>query len=251
MENLFCCLYLNAATLHDAWKAEVVTRSNNSTKGYNNIVAAYYQFMSKASEWLSHKATDEPINLLVYGVAALITSCLLLLRLAFIIHKEVSASGAQDLGNYKKSWKSDEVFILFGIMILVISMGSSSMIEEEHYIWHFLTSTINLLFLRKAVQSFELNKARDSLSSMKETNSISGYQMSLLFLILFTGRILRGWHQGGVNWTNLPDISKWLEQADIHYINLVQIASCVMMIILGIFVLYFIVSSATCVSYRR
>ncbi|KAK7255735.1 hypothetical protein RIF29_29154 [Crotalaria pallida] len=89
-----------------------VTRSNNSSEGYNNIVATYYQFMSKASEWLCHKAIDKPINLLVFGVAALITSCLLLLRLAFIIHKEVSGSGAQDLGNYMKSWKSDEVFIL-------------------------------------------------------------------------------------------------------------------------------------------
>ncbi|XP_019445397.1 PREDICTED: GPI ethanolamine phosphate transferase 2 isoform X1 [Lupinus angustifolius] len=237
MEKLFCFLYLNAATAHDAWKAEVVTRSN-STEGYNNIVAAYHEFLSKASEWLSHKATDKPINLLLFGVAALITSCLILLRLVFVIHKDVSAGGTQDLGNYMKPWKSDEVFILFSIMILVISMGSSSMIEEEHYIWHFLTSTISLLFLRKAVQSFECDKAHGFLSSIKTTNNISGCQMGLLFLILCAGRILRGWHQGGVNWTNLPDISKWLEQADSHYINLIQIASCVMIIILGISVLY-------------
>ncbi|KAE9613326.1 putative Type I phosphodiesterase/nucleotide pyrophosphatase/phosphate transferase [Lupinus albus] len=237
MEKLFCCLYLNAATAHDAWKAKVVTRSN-STEGYNNIVAAYHEFLGKASEWLSHKATDKPINLLLFGVAALITSCLILLRLVFIIHKDVSAGGTQDLDNYMKPWKSDEVFILFGIMILVISMGSSSMIEEEHYIWHFLTSTISLLFLRKAMQSFECDKAHGFLSSIKTTNYISGCQMCLVFLILCAGRILRGWHQGGVNWTNLPDISKWLEQAGSRYINLIQIASCVMIIILGISVLY-------------
>ncbi|XP_061352050.1 GPI ethanolamine phosphate transferase 2-like isoform X3 [Gastrolobium bilobum] len=233
-EKLFCCLYFNAATLHDAWKAEVVI----STEGYNSIVAAYNEFLSRASEWLSHKATDKPINLLVFGVAALITSCLILLRLLFIIHKEVPAEETQDLHNYLKPWNLDEVFVLFGILILVISMGSSSMIEEEHYIWHFLTSTINLLFLREAIQSFDLNKAHDYLSSIKEQKNISGFQMSLLFLILFSGRILKGWHQGGVNWTNLPDISKWLEQAGSQYINSIQIASCVMIIIMGIFVLF-------------
>ncbi|XP_027360713.1 GPI ethanolamine phosphate transferase 2 isoform X2 [Abrus precatorius] len=237
-EKLFCCLYLNAATLHDAWKAKVII----STEGYNSIVRAYHEFLSMASEWLSHKATDKPINLLVFGVAALIISCLILLRLVFVIHKEVPALETQSIDNYSKPWKMDEVFILFGILILVISMGSSSMIEEEHYIWHFLTSTITLLFFRKAIQSLDLNKARDFLSSVKEQNNTSGCQMISLFLILLSGRILRGWRQGGVNWTHLPDISKWLEQAGSQYINLIQIASCVMVIILGILILFLLKS---------
>ncbi|XP_020217261.1 GPI ethanolamine phosphate transferase 2 isoform X1 [Cajanus cajan] len=236
-EKLFCCLYLNAATLHDAWKAKVIIRSN-STEGYDSVVAAYHEFLSSASEWLSHKATDKPINLLVFGVAALIISCLILLGLVFVIHKEVPAWEMQDLDTYLKPWKIDEVFILFGVLILVISMGSSSMIEEEHYIWHFLTSTIYLLFFRKAIQTLDLDKARYLLSSIKEQNNISGCQISSLILILFSGRILKGWHQGGVNWTNLPDISKWLEQAGSQYINMIQIASCAMVIILGIFVLF-------------
>ena len=178
---------------------------------------------------------QKPMRLLISGVSALIASCLILLRLVFII--QVPAEGIQAVDNYMKPWKSDEVFILFSVMILVISMGSSSMIEEEHYIWHFLTATIILLFLRKSIQSLKLNKAHDYLSSIKRQN-ISGCQMSSLLLILFSGRILRGWHQGGVNWTSLPDISKWLEQAGSHYINLIQLASCVMIIILGILVLY-------------
>ncbi|TKY69942.1 GPI ethanolamine phosphate transferase 2 [Spatholobus suberectus] len=180
---------------------------------------------------------QKPINLLVFGVAALIISCLILLGLVFVIHKEVPTWEMQDLDHYVEPWKIDEVFILFGILILVISMGSSSMIEEEHYIWHFLTSTVNLLFFRKALQSLDLNRAHDFLRSIKEQN-ISGCQICSLFLILSSGRILKGWHQGGVNWTNLPDISKWLEQACNQYINLIQIASCAMVIILGIFVLF-------------
>ncbi|GAU23333.1 hypothetical protein TSUD_237870, partial [Trifolium subterraneum] len=240
-EKLFCCLYLNAAALHDAWSAEVVIKSNN-TEGYGTTVAAYHEFLSRASEWLSHKATDRPISSLAFGVAALITSCLILLKLLFVIHKKVPAQEIQDVDNYMKPWKLDEVFILLGILILVISMGSSSMIEEEHYIWHFLTSTISLLFFRKAIQSFDLNKAVGDLISVEKKNYTSGCQISLLFLILFCGRILKGWHQGGVNWTNLPDISSWLEQAGSQYINLIQIASCVIIFMLGIFVLFLLQS---------
>lgn len=85
-EKLLCCLYLNAATLHDAWRAEVVVRyatillcyvfnkfykkylwtffylplffRSNNTEGYHTIDAAYREFLDRASEWLSHKATD-------------------------------------------------------------------------------------------------------------------------------------------------------------------------------------------------
>lgn len=181
---------------------------------------------------------QKPFNSLAFGVAALITSCLILLKLLFVIHKEVPARDIQDLDNSMKPWKLDEVFILFGILILVISMGSSSMIEEEHYIWHFLTSTLNLLFIRKAIQSFDLNKARDDLTSTNKEINISRCQISLLFLILLSGRILKGWHRGGVNWTNLPDISTWLENTGSQYINLIKIATCVMIIILSIFVLF-------------
>ncbi|KAL5078981.1 hypothetical protein RYX36_007402 [Vicia faba] len=246
-EELFCCLYSNAATLHDTWRAEAVIKSN-TTEGYNTIVAAYHEFLSRASEWLSHRATDRPVSLLAFGVAALITSCLILLKLLFVINKEVLTQEIQDVENYTKPWKLDEGFIFFGILILVISMGSSSMIEEEHYIWHFLTSTINLLFFRKALQSFELNKAVDDLISLGIKNYTSGCQISLLFLTLFSGRILKGWHQGGVNWTNLPDISTWLEQAGSQYINLIKIASCFMIIMLGIFVLFLLQSKTKVVT---
>lgn len=190
---------------------------------------------------------QRPVSLLAFGVAALITSCLILLKLLFVINKEVPTLEIQDVENYTKPWKLDEVFIFLGILILVISMGSSSMVEEEHYIWHFLTSTINLLFFRKAIQSFDLNKAVDDLISLGKENNTSG-QISLLFLTLFSGRILKGWHQGGVNWTNIPDISTWLEQAGSQYINLIKIASCIIIIMLGIFLLFLLESKTKVVT---
>lgn len=90
-EKLFCCLYLNAATLHDGWKAKVANRyaailmyqvfnkflnkylltmflkkysicnlsfRSSHGEGYSGITAAYNEFLSRAHEWLSRKATD-------------------------------------------------------------------------------------------------------------------------------------------------------------------------------------------------
>ncbi|KAF7809356.1 GPI ethanolamine phosphate transferase 2 isoform X1 [Senna tora] len=237
-EKMFCCLYLNAAILHDAWKTEVVSRFNG-TEDCSSIIAAYREFLKGASDWLSHKATDKPINLLVFGVAAIVISSLIMVSLVIIIHKEVpDQEDKQDLGDYLKLWKLDEAFILLGILILVISMGSSSMIEEEHYIWHFLTSSVILIFVRKTLQSFETKRKHPYLSLIKGQKKGSGCDISLLFLILFCSRLLKGWHQGGVNWTNLPDISKWLEQDGSHYIKLIQLISCVLITCLGLFALY-------------
>lgn len=153
-EKLFYCLYLNAATIHDTWRAEVVIKSSKYRRLQHNCCS-----ISWASVWLSHQSTDRPVSLLAFGVAALITSCLILLKLLFGINKEFLTREIQDVESYSKSWELDEVFIFLGILSLVISTGSSSMIREEHYIWHFLTSTTNLFFFRKAIQSFDYNKA--------------------------------------------------------------------------------------------
>ncbi|XP_028754540.1 GPI ethanolamine phosphate transferase 2 isoform X1 [Neltuma alba] len=235
-EEMFCCLYLNAAALHDAWKTKVISRFNSTDS--SSVIAAYHEFLKRASEWLSHRSTDKPIGLLVSGITAIAMSSLMLLSLVILIHKEVPPREEKHSLVYLKSWKMDEAFILLGIIIMVISMGSSSMIEEEHYVWHFLNSSIILIFIRKRLQSFESNSKHEYLNLIKGEIKRSGVEMSLLFLILFCGRILRGWHQGGVNWTNLPDVSKWLEQDGSQYIKLIQLTSCVLITCLGLFALY-------------
>ena len=181
---------------------------------------------------------QKSINLLAVGVVAMIMSCLVLLSLIVLTNKKVTCGENQGVDDCMKLWKLDEAFLLFGVMVIVLSMGSSSMIEEEHYIWHFLTSSVNFLFLRKMMQSFKPNRAHDHLNVIEGQNNRLGCQISSVFLILLAGRILRGWHQGGVNWTYLPDISKWLLQNGSHYIKLIHITSCVLIICLGLFLLY-------------
>jgi ethanolaminephosphotransferase len=169
----------------------------------------------------------------------MLLSCLILLSLIFSICKEVYIREMQqcfDSIYSMHTWSLDETFILGVILILVISMGSSSMVEEEQYIWHFVTSTLNLLLLRKTMQSLPVEKLR-SLFRLYKGNKKIAFQMCSIFVLIISGRTLRGWHQGGVNWTYLPNISKWLLKAGSNYIKFIQLVSGLLMISLCLFAL--------------
>ncbi|KAM1091589.1 hypothetical protein FF1_019057 [Malus domestica] len=239
MEAMFCCLYTNAALLQKSWMSKEISRSN-SREDYTSTVVAYYEFLRTASEWLSHRATDKPVRLLTVGIAAMLLSCLILLSLLFHTCKEVylREQSLFDLESIKQTWYLDETFVLGVVLILIVSMASSSMVEEEQYIWHFVASTLNLLLLRKTIKCPTGAGAQDLHSSSKGKNKISFCRLSSISVVLISGRILRGWHQGGVNWTNLPDISKWLEQAGTDNVKSIQLVSCLLVMSLSLCVLF-------------
>ncbi|KAK4707753.1 hypothetical protein R3W88_028678 [Solanum pinnatisectum] len=231
LEETFCCLYMKAADLHRSWKSGEEKRSA-SGDNCHSILMAYHNFLRTASEWLSHRATDKPVGRLIFGVAAMLVSCLILLSLLFLLGKQVFSEQNQQFpsaNNDLSWWHLDEVFILVVIVIVVISMGSSSLVEEEQYIWHFMTSSLYLLSLRKVMQHIVTRTEQNTSATLglKTNNYI---QICSIFVILISGRFLRGWHQGGVNWTNLPDISKWLEQGGDTYIKLFQLVSVIILI---------------------
>ncbi|XP_021897499.1 GPI ethanolamine phosphate transferase 2 isoform X2 [Carica papaya] len=227
MEAQFCCLYKRAAFLHSSWKSKKSSKSNTKEE-YSSAVAAYYEFLKTSSEWLSRKTTDKPVHLLAFGVATMFLSCLILLSEIHWLRREVYLHQRQQVPSLHGLGRSnlEERFILGVIFFLVISMGSSSMVEEEHYIWHFFILTFFLLLLRKT---------STPLVFFKRQNGGTDIWISSVFVLLISGRILRGWHQGGVNWTNLPDISKWLEQSGSGHIKLIQLVSVFLVTCLGLF----------------
>ncbi|KAL3845136.1 hypothetical protein ACJIZ3_002539 [Penstemon smallii] len=198
----FCCLYLDATALHE----------NYSRSGYANdyrtVALAYHNFLRTATEWLSSRATDKPIGLLASGIAAMLLSCLGLMSLLLLFNQDTHFK------NSMQKWHLDEIFIPAVIFILIISMGSSSMVEEEQYIWHFMTSSLYLILLRRAIQS----------------KASHYHQIYSVITVLLCGRVLRGWHQGGVNWSYLPDISKFLEQSGTLHIKSLQLLSTILVI---------------------
>ncbi|KAL6953801.1 hypothetical protein U1Q18_048013 [Sarracenia purpurea var. burkii] len=230
--NMFCT---NPGSLKESPGGSYLTLSNNRYD-YSNTVLAYDDFLRAASKWLSRRTTHKPAGLLASGVAAMVLSCMIFTALLFWLDQEVYLFKTRRLSDTNKAdnWQFDETYVLAIIFIIVLSMGSSSMVEEEQYIWHFLTSTFYLVLLRKTIQSLR-EETRQSLIASIEGQNRSCIQICCIVLILITGRILRGWHQGGVNWAHLPDISKWLEQDGRDYLKPIQLVSWFLVTSLGLY----------------
>lgn len=161
----------------------------------------------------------------------MLLSCLVLMSLLFLLSQEINSKGSQYVSHTDDkthNWHLEENFILAVIFILILSMGSSSMVEEEQYIWHFMTASFYLILLRKTIQSITNGSALTLTLGQKARILRS---ISCIIAVLVCGRILRGWHQGGVNWSHLPDISKLLEQAGTVLIKPLHLLSVVLVII--------------------
>ncbi|MBA0846218.1 hypothetical protein Goarm_023169 [Gossypium armourianum] len=222
-EDMLCCLYMEATTLYASWK---------SKRGF---------------EW-------KPVKLLALGLATMFVSTVILSSLMFCRLREIYHGGKQqslNLNDSMNGWSLDETFILSVILILVSSMTSSSMVEEEHYIWYFLISTFYLLLLRKTAQSLCAVRFQSSFFTQNGQSREGYFRMCFVFLLLTSGRVLRGWHQGGVNWTSLPDISKWLEQAGSQHVKSLQLISAFLVISIGLFALFSIESKGKCFQMVR
>ncbi|XP_011097481.1 GPI ethanolamine phosphate transferase 2 isoform X3 [Sesamum indicum] len=231
-----CCSYLDATALHESWKSKRLLRSVHGDD-YRSAVLGYLEFLGTTSKWLSSRSTDKPIGLLVSGVAALLLSCLGLMTLTFLFTREVNFKGSRDISHTDNNiwkWHLEENFVLAVIFILILSMGSSSMIEEEQYIWHYMTSSLYLILLRKTIQSM---KNGCTLTLTAEQRKIRFHHIYYIVAVLVSGRILRGWHQGGVNWSYLPDIAKLLEQAGTAHIKSLQLLSMFLVITICLAVL--------------
>ncbi|CAL9774211.1 unnamed protein product [Musa acuminata subsp. burmannicoides] len=263
-ENL-CYLYSRAISAHNAWlRHQISGLTSNDADDLGYAVNSYYDFLGNASEWLSHRATDKPINLLLSGIVIMLISCVLLLNTVFKLFKEVYITQGKYCSQPKEIsqvWQVDEAFVLIGLVIHALSLGASSMVEEEQYTWHFLTSTLYLLFLLTTIRSLFKTAASD-LKKMKKpeenltlhlavSNDESSYttnnrslpwkklqenhQIYPVLVVLIFGRMLRGWHQGGINWVHLPDISKLLVQAGSFSIKALQIFSLLNFMLVGSF----------------
>lgn len=160
----------------------------------------------------------------------MLLSCLVLMSLLFVLGRENNFMGIEYMpatdGNTHK-WHLEEIFTMAVIFILVLSMGSSSMIEEEQYIWHFMTSSFFLILLRKTMQSITNGNALTLTLEQRVRILRSIY---CIIAVLVCGRILRAWHQGGVNWAHLPDISKILVQAGAVHVKSLHLLSLVLIV---------------------
>ncbi|KAK4411726.1 GPI ethanolamine phosphate transferase 2 [Sesamum angolense] len=196
-----CCSYLDATALHESWKSKRLLRSVHGDD-YRSAVLAYLEFLGTTSKWLASRSTDKPIGLLVSGIAAMLLSCLGLMSLTFLFTREVNFKGSQDISHTDNNiWK-----------------------------WHLEEKFV----LAEKIQSM---KNGSTLTLAAEQRKIRSHHIYYIVAVLISGRILRGWHQGGVNWSYLPDIAKLLEQAGTAHIKSLQLLSLVLVITICLAVL--------------
>jgi ethanolaminephosphotransferase len=103
-----------------------------------------------------------------------------------------------------------------GTLLHVISLASSSFIEEEHQVWYFFWLTFAITILHQLCSVVLLKKSSVPVSKRhksQEKDKPDWLLWSWLGL-LFLHRILRKWNQTGDKWASLPDVGDWLIQQE-------------------------------------
>lgn len=109
-----------------------------------------------------------------------------------------------------------QAICVVGTLLHVISLASSSFIEEEHQVWYFFWLTFAITILHQLCSVVLLKKSSVPVSKRhksQEKDKPDWLLWSWLGL-LFLHRILRKWNQTGDKWASLPDVGDWLIQQE-------------------------------------
>jgi len=91
-----------------------------------------------------------------------------------------------------------KMWFLFGSLLVLSSMGASSLVEEEQNTWYFLCGTTLILILASNINNHNKN------NKLNDKNT----WLSIVALGIF--RLLSNWNQTGVKWIDEMDIHKFI-----------------------------------------
>ncbi|XP_075208747.1 GPI ethanolamine phosphate transferase 2, catalytic subunit isoform X3 [Anomaloglossus baeobatrachus] len=145
------------------------------------------------------------------------------------------------------TWSELDLLLLVGTLGHVLSMGSSSFIEEEHQTWYFLVNTLCLALTQEMCRKYFLVRKRSNTSltdlghepqgnvcinEMYDTNKKEIREMRSTILerfikdnekwialtspgvILICCRLLRPLNQTGIQWIHRSDFGHWLTSSE-------------------------------------
>ncbi|XP_036407560.1 GPI ethanolamine phosphate transferase 2 isoform X2 [Megalops cyprinoides] len=180
-------------------------------------------------------------------------SCALLCMLLSLANQKMSP-GSRPTGKSSgdSCFSELDVLLLIGTVGHVISLGSSSFIEEEHQTWYFLLNTLCLAVFQDVCRKYfqerrgtgdegsylpSMEGPSASLSPVGELSVGAGSEKWLALatplLTLACCRLLRSLNQTGVQWAHLPDLGHWLNsQEHKAELSLLAAASLVLMFFL-------------------
>ncbi|KAJ2786640.1 major facilitator super transporter protein [Coemansia interrupta] len=215
------CEYIRALTAH---KRFTKARPGSAAGAAAAAAAAtaegeYYSFMGHANAHLSRTFSGYDLNAMSVGIALFCVSTMLLVALY-----QASSSG---IANFKTKRIIMSVPAIALLVTYVISLNSSSLIEEEHQFWYHWVQT--MFFLR-------LLTSRHS----------GGVVRTFFQMCLF--RIARAWNQTGQNWPGEIDIRYYLNSS---YNRLMWFMVLVTFALFGVCASWIHRSAASAESLRR
>ncbi|KAM4049351.1 GPI ethanolamine phosphate transferase 2 isoform 3-T5 [Anomaloglossus baeobatrachus] len=171
--------------------------------------------------------------------------CILLSVLRKIILKRKLSN--EKANSNMSTWSELDLLLLVGTLGHVLSMGSSSFIEEEHQTWYFLVNTLCLALTQEMCRKYFLVRKRSNTSltdlghepqgnvcinEMYDTNKKEIREMRSTILerfikdnekwialtspgvILICCRLLRPLNQTGIQWIHRSDFGHWLTSSE-------------------------------------
>ncbi|KAJ2884563.1 major facilitator super transporter protein [Coemansia asiatica] len=171
------CEYMRALIAH-RWFVD--SKMANAAEAASKAEREYYEFMEHANAHLSQTFSGYDLSAMAIGIALFGIVVLLL----FGLLQSYSSSGGGIVSSKSKKIRVSLPSILLLITYL-ISVQSSSLIEEEHQFWYHWTQTMFLLRL------------------ITSTTFSAGFR-SFAQMCLF--RIVRAWNQTGQKWTGEIDV---------------------------------------------
>ncbi|KAJ2376878.1 major facilitator super transporter protein [Coemansia sp. RSA 2607] len=174
------CEYIRALIAH---KQFAKAKPGRTTEAAAAAAAEreYYSFMEHANAHLSRTFSGYDLNAMAIGIALFCVSTMLLVALY-----QSSSSG---IANFKTKRIAVSAPAIALAVTYVISLNSSSLIEEEHQFWYHWVQT--MFFLR-----------------MLTSRHSGGFVRTFFQMCLF--RIARAWNQTGQNWPGEIDIRHYL-----------------------------------------
>lgn len=88
-------------------------------------------------------------------------------------------------------------FIIFGHFMSIVSVASSSFVEEEHQIWYYMCNALFVILICCDLRS-------------KKSNQIAS-RLALKLAFLMMHIVIRRLNKTGDKWMHLPDLTDWLQ----------------------------------------
>ncbi|KAI7834784.1 hypothetical protein BX661DRAFT_195383 [Kickxella alabastrina] len=201
------CKYVRALVAHHRFAQSSSIPGSTETSALAGVTESeYYNFMEHASAHLSRTFSGYDLEAMMTGISAfgVVT---LALAVLYQCSSGISGSGGSGVVNFKAKRLSVTMPAVVLLITYIVSMVSSSLIEEEHQFWYFWVQTMLAL---RVLTSSTFGAALRSLT-----------QMGLF-------RVIRVWNQTGQKWTGEADIRQYLNSGNVQLMWTLVILSFVL-----------------------